>query len=126
MITAVCPNCSAQYEVPDDRAGKRADCRKCGWLVEIPEAPSRSNDEPRPRARRRLSGFAIAMLCVWGIVGVGSCIGGGLTFVVLLTGRDSIAQGAFGAVAAALMVALYIVARSTERIFGSIERISGR
>jgi predicted Zn finger-like uncharacterized protein len=39
MLIAQCPNCHARYKVPNEVAGRRARCKKCGQPFQIPEAP---------------------------------------------------------------------------------------
>lgn len=39
MINVSCPSCGKQLSAPDDRAGTRARCPKCGTTVEIPATP---------------------------------------------------------------------------------------
>lgn len=44
MITVTCSNCSSKIKVPDNAAGKKGKCPKCGTVVRIPvpesEAPT--------------------------------------------------------------------------------------
>jgi predicted Zn finger-like uncharacterized protein len=39
MLIAQCPACHARYKVPDEVAGRRAKCKKCGQPFQVPEPP---------------------------------------------------------------------------------------
>ncbi|MCA9034035.1 MAG: suppressor of fused domain protein [Planctomycetaceae bacterium] len=60
-----CDECEARYRVPDDRAGKRVKCKKCGMILQVPplDDPVTSPDgtrifrhEPRSRDLDLVSG----------------------------------------------------------------------
>lgn len=46
MSVAVCPGCGARYCVPDNAAGKRTTCKRCGQSFRIPEAVAVSAPPP--------------------------------------------------------------------------------
>src|SRR3954464_5002559 len=50
MIDFTCPQCHSAFSVPDNLAGRRARCKKCGTPLTIPaaEAPD-VQIEPQPR-----------------------------------------------------------------------------
>jgi len=39
MLIAQCPACHTRYKVPDEVAGRRARCKKCGQPFQVPDAP---------------------------------------------------------------------------------------
>ena len=46
MISFKCPNCGAQYEVEDERAGTRVACSECDVRFNVPTGPSQSDLAP--------------------------------------------------------------------------------
>src|SRR5438093_6145868 len=60
MIDFKCPQCAAAFSVPDNLAGRRARCKKCGTPLTVPKPQAASPEvatastEPRlpPRLRR--------------------------------------------------------------------------
>jgi HEAT repeat protein len=44
-IKVTCPTCSTNYALPDNRAGHRMQCRKCGGLIPIPGVISEEDDD---------------------------------------------------------------------------------
>jgi hypothetical protein len=57
-----CPACKARTNVPAGKAGKRFRCRKCSWVIQIPnpEAATKTEGEQAPRSNAT----------VWIVVGV--------------------------------------------------------
>src|ERR1700712_5308029 len=41
-ISFKCGGCAKQYQVKDELAGKRAQCKKCGQVMKIPAKPERT------------------------------------------------------------------------------------
>ncbi|MCA8991875.1 MAG: RDD family protein [Planctomycetaceae bacterium] len=54
-INVVCPGCEQQYNVPDDKAGRKFRCKQCQEIVSIPDAGSSSSGyaDPAPSPSRR-------------------------------------------------------------------------
>jgi hypothetical protein len=40
MIAFSCRRCATRFKVPDDLAGKKARCKKCGQNLQVPQAPA--------------------------------------------------------------------------------------
>ncbi len=55
-----CPACKARTNVPADKAGKRFRCRKCSWVIQI----------PNPEAANKTGGEEGSRATVWIVVGV--------------------------------------------------------
>ena len=67
-ILASCPDCNVEYEVPDDQAGKLAEC-ECGTTFEIPQVPvSGESGEPGGSAAPGCSLGCMAVLLVLAIL----------------------------------------------------------
>jgi ribosomal protein S27E len=45
-IRVSCPSCRTEAIVPDDAAGKKGKCRKCGGIVRVPQSYIRANPVP--------------------------------------------------------------------------------
>lgn len=43
-----CPNCDAMFQVPDEIAGKRIKCKKCGEVIVARRTKAEQDDDPRP------------------------------------------------------------------------------
>lgn len=76
-----CPGCQKEYTVDDSRAGKRAECKACGWLITVPDGdepgpagyvPSIRSQKMNPLVLVAVSGLVMGL--VIGSVG-GGCIG---------------------------------------------------
>lgn len=49
MIQTKCPSCGKQYKMPDETAGKKAKCKACGMVMQIPAKggrPAPTEDDP--------------------------------------------------------------------------------
>ena len=46
MITFNCDGCSATFKVPDDKAGKRGKCPRCGAVVSVPSPQAQRSRDP--------------------------------------------------------------------------------
>lgn len=131
MITLSCPGCQKEYTVDDSRAGKRAECTSCKFLITVPDGdddrePPQDAPERAPRRRGRTSGLTIALLVVWAVAGVGSCATGGLFMLSLTVAQSAVQGAAWAATAAAVIVGLYVVARSIQMIFTTVEKMAGK
>lgn len=42
MIRFACPRCQTSYDVPDDVAGRKTNCRKCGQRLQVPALPNKT------------------------------------------------------------------------------------
>jgi ubiquitin-protein ligase/DNA-directed RNA polymerase subunit RPC12/RpoP len=51
MIRFSCPGCGRKFNVPDNYAGKKANCKKCGQMILVPDPRARA-DEPEPPMAR--------------------------------------------------------------------------
>lgn len=63
MISFSCSNCGQNYTVADDKAGRRAKCKKCGYGVTVPQlasVPMPPIGVPTPRAT---VGDRISVVC---------------------------------------------------------------
>lgn len=47
-IRFTCPSCSAPFNVPDDKAGKKTKCPKCASMLTVPSASSSPPSPPTP------------------------------------------------------------------------------
>ncbi len=65
-ITFMCPNpdCGKSYTVPDEAAGRKTTCTRCGMRLQVPAAskgppppPDHDEIEERPRSRRRADDY---------------------------------------------------------------------
>jgi predicted Zn finger-like uncharacterized protein len=102
-IHVKCPKCSTAYTLPDDNAGKKARCKKCGEKFRMPAAGDMAEalpvsdvqDTDRPRRKKRLKGNEATPLhrkpAVW-------AAGGALAFILLAIGLALLLRGARGPV----------------------------
>jgi predicted Zn finger-like uncharacterized protein len=42
LIRFACPACQTSYDVPDDVAGRKTNCRKCGQRLQVPALPNKT------------------------------------------------------------------------------------
>jgi hypothetical protein len=135
VITFTCPHCQAALSAADRQRGQAARCRHCHGTLQVPGTttvePSDRDDRPRRRyppeaelepAERPVRAFDVFAGVVGIITWVG-CLLWTLLWLVILWGALSRATGApqeaaAGAIAAAHLIAGYVVARCVQFLLG--------
>ncbi len=92
---ATCPNCATKLNVPDELAGRRVKCPKCGTAFAVdggePDPAPTPRDEPRrrprdddegerrpPRKKKSKTGLIIGIVVGVGLLAGCCCVGGGV------------------------------------------------